>query len=111
MASNPRRNPKIIAFYKSQQWKKCRINYIKQCGGLCERCLAKGIYKPGYIVHHKVYLNSDNVGDPNVTLNHDNLEYLCLECHNKEHFKQKNIRYSVDEDGHVITPPYLQKKE
>ncbi|BCZ48443.1 hypothetical protein psyc5s11_45100 [Clostridium gelidum] len=68
------------AFYNSSAWKKCKASYIESVHGLCERC-----ERPGYIVHHKKELTSNNINDPNVTLNHDNLEYLCLDCHNAEH--------------------------
>lgn len=67
-------------FYKSTAWIKCKNSYIKSVHGLCERC-----EKPGYIVHHKIHLNSNNINDPEISLNHDNLEYLCLDCHNEHH--------------------------
>lgn len=90
------------AFYKTAAWLKCRAAYIKSVGGLCERCLARGEIKPGYIVHHKIHLNAYNVSDPTITLNWDNLEYLCLDCHNKEHFKEEcKPRYCVKPDGSV----------
>lgn len=68
------------SFYKSTSWKKCKDSYIKSVHGLCERC-----EKPGYIVHHKKHLTQSNITNPDVALNHDNLEYLCLDCHNKHH--------------------------
>lgn len=68
------------SFYKSTSWKKCKDSYIQSVHGLCERC-----EKPGYIVHHKVHLTQGNINNPEVALNHDNLEYLCLDCHNKHH--------------------------
>lgn len=68
------------SFYMSAAWKHCRKAYIEHVHGLCERC-----HKPGWIVHHKVYLTPDNINDPDVTLNFNNLEYLCLDCHNIEH--------------------------
>jgi 5-methylcytosine-specific restriction enzyme A len=74
------------AFYHSKEWLECRAAYIQYVNGLCERCLKKGIIKPGYIVHHKIHLTPDNINNPEVTLNWDNLEYLCKECHDKEHF-------------------------
>ena len=90
-------------FYKSQAWAKCRAAYIASVGGLCERCLAKGLIVPGYIVHHKCYLNSDNINDPSVTLDWRNLEYLCFTCHQQEHFKNKyDKRYEIDKNGNVI---------
>lgn len=94
-------------FYKSKAWQQTREAYAKSVGGLCEKCFAKGQIKSGEIVHHKTKLSPDNINDPSVTLNWDNLELLCRDCHGKEH---DNIprRYKVDELGRVIisdTPP------
>lgn len=90
-------------FYKSSAWKKCRAAYIKQCGGLCERCYAKGLIVPGYIVHHRAHLTPDTVRDPEQALSFSNLEYLCKECHNAEHFKtDAKPRYTVAPDGKII---------
>lgn len=80
-------------FYKSKEWIKCRTSYIKSVHGLCERCEA-----PGYIVHHKVHLNKSNISNPDITLNHNNLEYLCLDCHN-EHHKFNREKIKVTREG------------
>ena len=64
-------------FYKSAAWKRARQQVITRSNGLCERCKARGIYKPGYIVHHKEYITPGNISNPNITLNLDNLEYVC----------------------------------
>lgn len=85
--------------YKSQAWKDCREAYFKSKGGLCEECLHKGLYNPGEIVHHKIHITQDNVDDPSVTLNFNNLQLLCRICHGKQH---SNRRYAVDEFGRVI---------
>ena len=84
------------AFYKSQAWKKCRAAYAKSRGGLCERCLAKGLYNPGRIVHHKIYISPENIGDPDVTLNWNNLELVCRACHDEEHELQKKRKEFQD---------------
>lgn len=90
-------------FYKSYAWVTCKAGYAASKNFLCERCLAAGKYTPGKIVHHKIYLTPDNIDDPNVTLNWDNLELLCQDCHNKEHLSNSpQKRYSVDEDGKII---------
>ena len=86
-------------FYDSEAWKKCRESYRKSRGGLCERCLKEGIVRAGRIVHHKVHLNADNIDDPNVTLNWDNLELVCMDCHAAEHGSKK--RWKVDLYGNV----------
>ena len=88
------------AFYKSREWLKCRAAYSSSVGGLCERCKAKGIIVPGYIVHHKDYITPENLSDPSIALSFDNLELLCLKCHNIEHFKRKQ-RYTVGENGAI----------
>lgn len=74
------------AFYKSKEWRECREAYIQLVNGLCERCLAKGKYVPGYIVHHIIHLTPENINDPKITLDFGNLELVCKECHDKEHF-------------------------
>jgi len=86
--------------YDRRAWRRCRAAYAKSVGGLCERCKAKGLIKAGVIVHHKIYLNEDNKNDPSVVYNFENLELLCLECHNDEHGWRKR-RYVVDEFGRV----------
>ena len=92
------------AFYKSMAWQRCRAAYISYRGGLCERCMANGVATPGKIVHHKEYIQMDNLCDPNVSLSFNNLELLCQECHNKEHFKRSR-RFDVGPGGE-ISPLY-----
>lgn len=87
-------------FYKSRTWRKTREAYAKSKGGLCERCLAKGLYNAGEIVHHKKHISPDNITDPNILLNWDNLELVCRECHAQEHIAIKK-RYTIDEAGRV----------
>ena len=84
-------------FYSSGAWRRCRALYSQKVGGLCEECLKKGLIVPGTEVHHKIHLTPENVNDPNVALNFDNLELLCGECHKNAHRKKK--RYSVGSDG------------
>lgn len=90
-------------FYKSKQWIKCRQSYIKSVNGVCERC-----GDVGYIVHHKKHLDEYNINNPEVTLNWDNLEYLCLECHNQHHkFGKNNYKSTMDglifdDEGNLI---------
>ena len=87
-------------FYCSQAWKQCRAAYKQYRRGLCERCLAKGIYTPGVIVHHKIHLTPDNIHDPNISLSFDNLQLLCRDCHAIEH--KPDQRYKVGELGQII---------
>lgn len=94
-------------FYKSKAWYQCRKAYIMSVNGLCERCLAEGKFEHGYIVHHKVYLTAKNINDPNVSLNWDNLEYVCQDCHNKEHTSKYTAvlhGISFDDNGDILPP-------
>lgn len=86
-------------FYRSTAWKKCRESYIITVHGLCERCFA-----PGKIVHHKEHIDSRNINDPFVTLSHENLEYLCQTCHNKEHHQAPPMREGIhfDDLGNLV---------
>lgn len=88
------------AFYKSAAWQICRAAYIKRVAGLCEDCLAKGLYVPGKVVHHTILLTPENINDPSVSLNFENLRYVCQNCHAAEHSRPK--RYTFDEAGHVV---------
>ena len=74
------RNPEQVKFYHSRQWAVTRIAYMAEHDFICERC-----GKPATVVHHRRYITPSNVRDPSVTLDPDNLECLCSECHNREH--------------------------
>ncbi len=73
-------------FYNSKAWQDCRASYISTVHGLCEHCLEGGKYVNGYIVDHIVELTIDNINDPMITLSYENLQFLCLSCHNTKHF-------------------------
>lgn len=91
-------------FYHSPEWKKAQRLYIKQAGGLCERCLQRGIITPGVIVHHKIHLTPENIMDPSITLDPNNLQLLCRNCHADVH-KGYDTRYKFDEMGRLIMRP------
>lgn len=60
-----------------------------------------GIIKPAEILHHTIYITDKNYQDDNIFYNVDNVEAVCQECHNKEHFAIKE-EYSFDENGDLI---------
>ncbi len=95
-----RSNPEVFKKYNCKRWKDLR-EYKKNINPFCERCLLKGKYNPAYIVHHKEYITQENYLDDNVFYNIDNLESLCLECHNKEHFSDETD-YLFDKNGNII---------
>lgn len=97
-----RDNPEIFKMYNSSHWKKLRKLKLA-VSPFCERCLEKGLYVSAYIIHHKDYVTNLNYSDGNVFFNIDNLESLCLDCHNKEHFEGKTKKeYTFDKQGNVI---------
>ena len=51
----------------------------------CERC-----ERQDTICLHRNYISPANCNNPAITQIFDNLEALCQECHNKEHFQKYN---------------------
>lgn len=92
---------KATGFYNSGAWKHTRRNYKQSVGGLCERCLAKGIIAPAEVIHHKIELTPDNIKDLNISLGWDNLQALCRQCHAEVHSGMEK-RYTVDKQGKVV---------
>lgn len=91
----------IKTFYGSVQWQKCRESYKKSVGGLCERCLTKGLIVPAVHVHHIVPLTNSTVNNPKIATCFENLMALCEDCHNEIHHRVKQ-RYRINEDGTVV---------
>lgn len=87
-------------FYSSKAWQHTRDAYRKSKRNLCEICLAKGLITPAEIVHHKIELTPENVNDPDITLDWNNLQCVCRECHANIHARSGR-RWKVDELGRV----------
>ena len=67
--------------------------------GVCEKCGAIGTE-----VHHIIHLTPENVSDPSISTNQENLMLLCNECHNKEHGRfEGKLKYIFDADGDLIS--------
>lgn len=94
------------AFYHSAAWKNTRRNYKQSVGGLCERCLAKGMIVPADVVHHKIPLTDQNVNDLSISLSWDNLQALCRQCHAEVHddmyAERTGRRYRINNNGQVV---------
>lgn len=86
-------------FYKSDKWKKVRLAYLVSCNYMCERC-----GRPAEMVHHKQYLNEDNINDPEISMGFGNLEALCDRCHQHEHHRSQAVRDGLcfDANGQLI---------
>lgn len=103
-------------FYGSDQWQTCRSGYIAERiridGGMCQVC---GV-NLGYIVHHKIILTPENISNPDVSLNWENLSYECKDCHDKHegHGVKRHVFTvcSFDSDGNPtgIYPKYERSR-
>ncbi len=87
-------------FYNSTAWQRTRYAYMVSKHGLCERC-----GKPGNIVHHRKALRPCDMSNTDRTLNWDNLELLCHQCHDIEHVsRHKKMLCGFDSEGNILPP-------
>lgn len=101
-------------FYNSKLWKDVRKSiWIKQ-NLLCAIC-GRPVYVDGIseylpkdrrrtgIVHHKIWLDNNNIEDDDITINEDNLIGVCKECHENIHHSNMSCRKDLqfDEDGNI----------
>lgn len=80
------------SFYNSMIWRKTKKSFLHYKNNLCERCLKSGIITPATLVHHKKYITPENIHNTDITLNYNNLEALCQDCHNKEHHRDNTVK-------------------
>ena len=71
---------------------------------MCERCFElTHRLVPAEIAHHITPLSPENIVDPEVTLNTDNLMRVCRDCHAQLHSSDDFVpRVAFDEHGRVI---------
>lgn len=76
-----------IKFYNSKPWiiLRNRIRSTKRMR--CDMC-GRLIHSKS-IVDHIIEIDETNYQDESITLNEDNLQLLCLECHNTKTFQSK----------------------
>ncbi|MDP4153275.1 MAG: AAA family ATPase [Bacillota bacterium] len=88
-----------IGLYKSKKWEKCRDSFMSSKNYICERCGDIAV-----ICHHKKYITPENINDPNITLNWNNLEALCRTCHAAEHMSMGACApgLTFDESGNLV---------
>lgn len=93
------------SFYNSKEWEQVRTSVLMRDSYLCTKC-----GRPASEVHHIKHLSPNNIGDPSITLNMDNLTSLCRDCHfnehKGEHGKGREVRdsyeYEFDEHGQLV---------
>ncbi len=84
----------IREFYNSSAWQKQRKFKMQQENYKCGRCGGLAVD-----VHHKITLTELNVNDFDVSINLDNLECICRDCHNKETHGKYKITF--DKEGNI----------
>lgn len=72
-------------FYASSSWIKLRAALIQERGPICARCGRIVADSSQLIGHHKTPITPENINEPRITLNPENIELICSVCHNAEH--------------------------
>ena len=90
-------------FYNSKEWRTVRQQALHRDHFTCAYCKGRATE-----VHHIIELNDKNIHDPKVSLNLDNLQSLCHECHrqitmNEHHMKNLDceMNYYFDDEGNL----------
>ena len=86
-------------FYNSSAWRKLS-DYIRESRNhTCEEC---GEFASQ--VHHVIEITPSNINNTSITLNEDNLQLLCEDCHNKKRKKEEDINKGLkfDVNGDLV---------
>ncbi|WP_093046517.1 HNH endonuclease [Thalassobacillus cyri] len=79
----------LVKFYQSKAWRDLRTAALKRDNYECQECKRQGRVEPAQNVHHIKEVKQF----PQLALILDNLEAICINCHNKEHKRlEKYIR-------------------
>ena len=85
------------SFYNSKAWRQLRERLIVENNFLCADCGESYLQNSTQLVgHHIIELTPQNINDPNISLNPDNIKIICRKCHDKEH-----ERFSFDSGQNV----------
>ena len=108
-------------FYNTKAWKQNRVAYAISQNCICERC-GRAVYVSGinsylpkrkrlrYVVHHKEHLNETNY-TKDIAFDWNNLELLCIECHNQIHGQQITKEgLTFDPNGNLIRTKTIQRE-
>lgn len=95
-----------LRFYNSKKWRKIRDRVRAREGMRCQMC--GKLIRGKSIVDHIIEVNQYNKDDVDITLNEDNLQLLCVECHNTKTFKDRigkkqdsGVTFDLDERGSI----------
>ena len=99
-------------FYGSKKWKDIRKQVAEESFYICSIC-GKPTYSNQGIVHHKTPITEDNIDNPSITLNKNNLMYVCRNCHealHKETDKSKPYCTRNISSKQKLNTPHLYKQ-
>ncbi|WP_078430977.1 HNH endonuclease [Alkalihalobacterium alkalinitrilicum] len=77
-----------MKFYKSKEWLTLRKKALRRDNNECQLCKAKGKYHNAENVHHMKEVKTD----PHLALALDNLQCLCIQCHNEVHDRLDKVQ-------------------
>nr|WP_259544984.1 HNH endonuclease signature motif containing protein [Heyndrickxia oleronia] len=75
------REDKLVKFYQSREWRELRLVALERDNYECQSCKRRGKYSKAQNVHHIKEVKEY----PELALELDNLESICIRCHNLEH--------------------------
>lgn len=75
---------KLVKFYQWSAWRKLRQQALERDNYECQECKRLGKYKRAQNVHHLQEVKER----PKLAMTLDNLECVCVQCHNKIHDKR-----------------------
>ena len=86
-------------FYNSRAWRRLSKAFLTSKYYICQIC-----GDPAAIAHHIKHITPQNINDPDITLNANNLQAVCIECHNTIHYSTggaivKGLEF--DENGNI----------
>lgn len=90
----------LATFYHSPAWRKLvarlRLERVNEDGLIiCEHCGKPITRAYDCIGHHVIELTNDNVNDPEIALNPDNVKLIHFKCHNAIHERWQGTKYKV----------------
>lgn len=92
---NKSRDPKYKNFYNSKPWKQLKEKKLSAEQYQCEECSRLAVE-----VHHiKPIQTEEGWG---LRLDYDNLEALCVNCHNKRHKRFQSRKRELDNKNHQL---------
>jgi 5-methylcytosine-specific restriction endonuclease McrA len=92
-----------VKFYKSTEWEQLRQKALERDHNECQACKREGrVYTDQHDPDKHKRLDVDHIKEiythPELAKELDNLETLCIKCHNKKHgrfrFKPKQNRWN-----------------